>query len=91
MRVEAYNRITKIYNAGKASKIKGTGNVSKRDEVQISQAGLDYQVAKQAVLEAPDIREDKVSQLKKEIASGSYKVSAGDFASKLIEKYNAYV
>ena len=58
--------------------------------MQISQAGRDYQVAKQAVAESSDIREDKVAQLKAEIASGSYKVEAGDFAAKLIEKYNAY-
>lgn len=91
MRIEAYNQISQVYNAGKASRVKGTGDVSKRDEVQISRAGRDYQVAKQAVAEAPDIREDKVAALKNSIASGNYKVEAGDFAAKLMEKYKAYL
>lgn len=90
MRVEAYNQIAQVYNSAKASKVKGAQNVGKRDEVQISQAGRDYQVAKQAVAETSDIREDKVAQLKADIESGNYKVEAGDFAAKLIQKYNAY-
>lgn len=90
MRVEAYNQIAQIYNSAKTSKVKGAQVSGKRDEVRISQAGRDYQVAKQAVAESSDIREDKVAQLKAEIQSGNYKVEAGDFAAKLIEKYNAY-
>lgn len=90
MRIEAYNQISQVYNASKASKLKGAQVAGKRDEVQISQAGRDYQVAKQAVAESSDIREDKVAQLKAEIESGNYKVETGDFAAKLIEKYNAY-
>lgn len=90
MRIEAYNQVAQIYRSSGASKMKGTDNVSKRDEVQISQTGRDYQVAKQAVAEASDIREDKVAQLKNRIASGNYKVGAGDFAAKLLEKYEAY-
>ena len=60
-----------------------------RDEVQISSMGRDYQIAKQAVADASDIREDKVSQLKSMIDAGTYSVEPGDFASKLLEKYNA--
>lgn len=91
MRIEAYNQVTQVYNSAKASKVSGTRGTSKRDEVQISQTGYDYQVAKQAVAEASDIREDKVAQLKAEIQSGNYKVEVGDFAAKLIQKYNAYL
>lgn len=91
MRVEAYNQIAQIYNSSKASKVKGTQNVGKRDEVQISQAGRDYQVAKQAVAETSDIRENRAAQLKADLESGNYKVEAGDFAAKLIQKYKEYL
>ena len=47
-----------------------------------------YQVAKTAVSQASDIREDKVAQLKSMIDAGTYSVEPGDFASKLLEKYN---
>ncbi len=90
MRIEAYNQIGQVFNTGRASRIKGSGAVSRRDEVEISQAGRDYQVAKQAVADASDIREDKVAALKSSIASGTYKVETGDFAAKLLEKYEAY-
>ena len=59
-----------------------------RDEVQISSFGRDYQIAKQAVAEAADIREDKVAELKTKVNSGNYSVDTADFAKKLLEKYN---
>lgn len=90
MRIEAYNQVAQVYQSGKmAGKPKSGGAPAGRDHVTISQAGYDYQIVKKAVAEAPDIREDKVASLKARIDSGSYKVSAGDFASKLLEKYNA--
>lgn len=90
MRIEAYNQVTQIYNSSRAAKMKGADSIKKRDEVQISRAGRDYQVAKQAVSEAPDIREDRVIQVRSRMASGNYKVDNGDFAAKLLEKYEAY-
>ena len=90
MRIEAYSQVAGLYKSNK------TGKVSKsydagigRDEVTISRAGYDYQIAKQAVAEASDIREDRVAQLKARVESGSYRVDSGDFASKLLERYNA--
>lgn len=47
-----------------------------------------YQIAKQAVTEAADIREDKVAELKAKVNSGNYFVDTADFAKKLLEKYN---
>lgn len=90
MRIEAYNQVTQIYNTSRAAKSQSAENVKKRDEVQISRTGRDYQVAKKAVAEAPDIREDRVVQVRKRMAAGNYKVDNGDFAAKLLEKYEAY-
>ncbi len=93
MRIDAYNQVAQLYktqNTSKAGKAYGTNNVySSYDQMEISQSGRDYQVAKQAVAGTSDIREDKIAQLKEQVANGSYKVSAEDFASKLLEKYNA--
>ena len=90
MRIEAYNQVAGLYKASSTTKVRGNYGVSSRDEVQISRVGRDFQVAKQAVAQSSDIREDKVTQLKAKIDSGEYQVSAGDFASKLSEKYNQY-
>lgn len=90
MRIEAYNQIASLYKTNKTAKTRqayGVGSV--KDEVQISQIGRDVQIAKQAVAEASDIREDKVAELKTRIQSGNYNVDSGDFASMLLSKYNA--
>ncbi len=91
MRIDAYNQIASIYgvqSTAKTTKAKATTAMG-TDQVSISQAGRDFQVAKTAVSEASDIREDKVAQLKSMIADGTYQVEEGDFASKLLAKYNA--
>lgn len=89
MRIEAYNQVAQIYKANKAiSKPKTAGMSTSRDEVQISSFGRDYQIAKQAVAESSDIREDKVAQLAAKVKSGNYDVDVDIFAGKLIEKYN---
>ena len=90
MRVDAYNQVAHLYGVQQTTKVQktnGTGRTS--DQVSISQAGRDYQVAKKAVSEASDIREDKVAQLKNMVESGQYQVSGDDFASRLLEKYNS--
>ena len=90
MRIDAYNQVAQLYGVQSNYKTQKTSSVSApKDQVSISQAGCDYQVAKSAVSQASDIREDKVSQLKEQIASNKYSVDAGDFASKLLEQYNA--
>ena len=90
MRIEAYNQVAQVYGTNKTTRTqatKSTANVS--DNVQISQMGKDFQVAKKAVADAPDIREDKVAEIKAKMDAGTYQVSADDFASKLLEKFAA--
>ena len=90
MRIETYNQIPGLYKLNKTTKNTNSASVqSGREQVQISQVGKDYQIAKQAVANASDVREDKVADLKARIAAGTYNVSPDDFASKLLEKYNA--
>ena len=81
MRIDAYNQIAQLYKTGKSIRTnKANSTASVRDEVQISQTARDYQIAKQAVTEAADIREDKVAELKAKVNSGNYFVDTADFA-----------
>ena len=62
MRIDAYNQIAQLYQTGKSIRTnKANSTASVRDEVQISQTARDYQIAKQAVAGASDVREDKVA------------------------------
>lgn len=90
MRIEAFNAVAQVYTANKPQ---AKGKVDKttataRDEVSISSFGKDFQIAKQAVANASDVREDKVAEMKSKY-SGDYQVDTGDFADVLLSKYNA--
>lgn len=90
MRIGALKQIEHVYKSGKVTKAMKSSEIgAARDEVQISSFGHDYQIAKQAVADASDIREDKVARLKESVDSGNYNVDVKDFAHKLLEKYNA--
>lgn len=57
MRIDAYNQIAQLYQTGKSIRTnKANSTASVRDEVQISQTARDYQIAKQAVAGASDVR-----------------------------------
>lgn len=84
MRIEAYNAVSQVYQSN-TKPVAKTNTVSKtNDQLEISQTAKNYQVAKQAVSTAPDIREDKVADIKAKMASGTYTVSAQDFADKIL-------
>jgi flagellar biosynthesis anti-sigma factor FlgM len=87
MRVDAYNKVNQLYQSTATKNTKSTEKTTGKDTVVISQVGRDYQIAKQAVQNAPDIREDKVSQIKAGIASGTYNVSAKEAADRLVDNY----
>ncbi len=87
MRISAYNAITQVYQTRKPSTARTNKTSSFRDEFDISEAGKDYQVAKKAVAESPDTREDLVKSMKKKY-SGDVQVDTGDFADILLKKYS---
>ena len=89
MRIEAYNAVSQIYSANKTTSVNKTAKTMGRDQVQISGFGKDIQTAKAAVANAPDIRKEKTEPIKAAMNNGTYQVSDSDFASKLMEKYEA--
>lgn len=90
MRIDAYNQIQQIYGSNNIKKTeeKRVTSSSFKDQLLLSAAGKDAQIAKQAVAEAPDVRESMIAPLKEQINSGTYEVSAEELAGKLLEKYN---
>ena len=85
MRIDAFNKVSELYKSSNVkSTVKAKGS-SFSDKLEISQTGKDYQVAKQIVARTPDIREDRVNDIKQRMESGVYNVSAEEVADKLIE------
>lgn len=88
MRVDAYNRVSKLYEAQSISKVKKGQKVSqKQDEVKISDAGRDILFVREAVKSTPDIRENKVNDIIARMESGTYDVGAKEVANKIVDKY----
>lgn len=85
MRIDAYNAVSQVYQANATSNVKGVGKVSSaNDKFEISDVAKTYATAKSAVASAPDVREDKIADIKARIAAGTYQVSASDVADKII-------
>lgn len=90
MRIDSINQVASLYQANGVSSKQGSTNVAgSKDAVSISRSGYDYQIAKQTVAKVSDIRTDKVNAIKEQLDAGTYQVSAGDFAAKLLAQYNS--
>ena len=87
MRIGSYSQIQQLYGASKpAKKNASVQGADFKDKLQISDSGKDFQIAKQAVASAPDIREDKVAAIKHSLENGTYEVSGEEFAQRMMEK-----
>jgi len=84
MRIDAVNRVSQLYQANSTKKVAKQTRTERYDSVQISQMGKDYQVAKMAVAAAPDVRTDLVNDLKEKLNNGTYDLSMGKLADKLL-------
>lgn len=92
MRIGTYNMISQLYGTGttkKSTTTKSTSYASFKDEISLSTAGKDMQIAKNALAKTPDVREDLVSSIKSRIENGTYEVDADDFAAKLADAFAA--
>ncbi len=56
-------------------------------KAEISDRGREIASAKAAATSAPDVREEKVAELKRRIAAGQYKVSADAIADKMVDEH----
>lgn len=88
MRIDAYTQVQQVYNISQAQKSQKTVKPGATDKVQISSVGKDFQIAKTAVANVPNIREEVTAPIKERIQNGTYEVDAESFADKLYEKYN---
>ena len=75
MRIENIQMVAQLYDKKSVAKTNKLSETDTTDQLEISQAGRDYQV----------------KQLKNQIDSGEYSVTGDDFASKVIEKYNQFM
>lgn len=91
MRIENIQRVAQLYNSKSIKKANKVVDAETSDQLEISQAGRDFQIAKKAVKETEDVREDLVQDIKNRMANGEYSVSGDEFAAKVIDRYNQFM
>ncbi len=69
---------------GQGVKKLGAAEKTASDKMEISQAAKELQAAKKAFDALPEIRQDKVAEIKALMASGNYKPTAEDVIEKLL-------
>jgi negative regulator of flagellin synthesis FlgM len=55
--------------------------------VHLSTALQEAELAKEVISSEPDVRQEKVAELKKQVASGQYKVDHTAIAGKIVDEY----
>ncbi len=60
-------------------------HVKSADSVTLSDGAKSLAAARDAVKAAPDVRDDKVSEIKQQVTDGTYKVSAKVLARKMLD------
>ena len=88
MRIDAMNQDSQIYSANRTKKTANSNALSFADTLELSQAGKALQVAKAAVAAAPEVREDRIAQIKAAMENGTWSVSDNDLADKLLDSFD---
>lgn len=85
------NRGPEIYQSGAAKPKrpdKGPGAVvgEAGTKLTVSDAARELRAARQKLAELPDVREERVAELQRQIAAGRYRVSGRQVAEKLVRQ-----
>lgn len=87
MRIDAYNKVSQLYKTNNVKKTTKSDGGSFSDKLEISQKGKDYRVAKEIVAQVPDVRQERIDEIKKQIESGTYSVDMTEVADKIVSRY----
>lgn len=77
-------KLERINSLKKKESLKETAAVSKNDSLVLSGRAQELNFAKEQVLKSPEVRADKIRELKKQIEEGNYQVSWDEVAAKMI-------
>lgn len=88
MRIDAINRIYDSYKAQSTTASNKIDKTSSKDEVTLSSEAKDFTTITKLLSEVPDVRTDKVEEIKNRMNSGNYNVKAEEVAGKILSQFN---
>lgn len=79
-------RMMNVYNNQnvKTQKASSGAKIAKKDELKLSNVAQDFQTVLNAAKEVPEIRQEKVNEIKSQIETGKYKLDAKQIAEKMM-------
>lgn len=90
MRIDKSTGLYGVYNKNMSQVNNDRNEKGKKDEINISDKAKSYQFALGIVRQEPEIRQEKVTELKEKIQSGNYNVSSEDIAEKMMNDANLH-
>jgi negative regulator of flagellin synthesis FlgM len=81
--VQQYQKTEKVQEE---SSPKVGGSAAPEEKVNLSTKAKDIQQLRNAVSDLPDVREDKVSELKDQVDTGTYDVNGQKIAEKMVSE-----
>lgn len=88
MRIDAINRIYDSYQTQGITASKKIDKTSSKDEVTFSSEAKDFAAITKLLSDVPDVRTDKVEEIKNRMSSGNYNVKAEEVAGKILSQFN---
>ncbi len=80
--IQQYQKIDSVKNDG--DKTIGAEKTIAVEKVDLSNKAKDIQKIKQVLDQTPEVRDEKVQELKRQIESGSYAIDPGKIADKML-------
>ena len=87
IQVDTYVNQVHDKNKGESAAEKADNTAAKTDTVVISDAAKRIQEARAQLDKIPDVREDKVAELRGQILNGTYEINAEKTAEKLLKEH----
>ncbi len=81
--VAQYTKLNQKTNDKSKEEFKGVQQKS-LDKISVSNDAQAYLVARQAIKNVPDVREEKLAELQQRVKSGTYEVKDEDIAEKML-------
>lgn len=88
MKINGIHNIYEAYQSQMNSSVEKAKKVSEKDQVSLSNNAKDFSSVYKMLSEVPDVRTQKVEQIKQAMNSGTYNVSSEQVAEKILSQFN---
>ena len=84
--VQSILQLDQVSSSRKRANFPEFSEVKKTDSLVLSPRAQELQFVKEQIQKSPEVRVDKIVELKKQIQDGTYQVSNSEIASKMIDR-----